>query len=90
MSDLENESAAFAGLILRAVHSEIPEEMWGHIINETCKKVLKKAETRGIRKCIEKLRSESLRCNEPDPVRTGLEWADWLERELLPKEDREK
>lgn len=28
------------------------------------------------------LRSESLRCNEPNPVRTGFEWVDWLEKEL--------
>ena len=29
---------------------------------------------------LEKLRSESLLCNEPDPVRTGFEWAEWIEK----------
>lgn len=31
---------------------------------------------------LELLRSESLQCNEPDPVRTGLQWAAWLQERL--------
>jgi len=30
---------------------------------------------------IEMLRTRSIECNEPDPVMTGLNWADWLEEQ---------